>query len=173
LSSPGERMGPHRDRGPGSAKCTLQEADRTLYELKAAHHAARVEDLAGEASAALDGTTCWSRRDCTEFSKELDWELQVFGRANTELEQPSMPTVRRQAARLRAEKVGAAAHYVGQTMEKVLWDHNYGWKEPQRLGLGHHQPIRPEESWGQGRRQGVQAGSLTDGGGVPQRVVQT
>jgi hypothetical protein len=95
-----------------------------------------VEDLAGKASAVTDGTTCWSRGDCTEFSKELDWELQAFGKANTKLEQP----VRREAACLRAEKVGAAAHYVGQIVEKVLRDHDYNlrWKEPQRLGLGHH-----------------------------------
>jgi hypothetical protein len=94
----------------GSGKCMLREADSTLYKLKAAHHDARVEDLAGKASEVLDGTTCWSRRDCTEFSKELDWELQAFGKANTELEQPSMPTVKRQAAQLRGKKAGATAH---------------------------------------------------------------
>jgi hypothetical protein len=27
---------------------------------------------------------------------------------------------------------------------RVLRDHYYGWEEPQRLGLDHHQPIRPE-----------------------------
>jgi hypothetical protein len=35
-------------------RCTLQDADRALCELKAAHHAARVEDLADQASEALD-----------------------------------------------------------------------------------------------------------------------
>jgi hypothetical protein len=121
----------------------------------------------------LDGTTCWSRRDCTEFSNELDWELQAFGKANTKLEQPSMLTVRRQAARQQAEKAGAAAHCARQVVESVLWDHNFGWEEPQRLGLDHHQPIRPEESWEQGGRRGVQAGSVTDRGGSPKRVVRT
>ncbi len=53
-------------------QCTLREADSTLYERKAAHHAAYVEVLAGEASEVLNGTRCWSRQDCTEFSKELD-----------------------------------------------------------------------------------------------------
>ena len=33
-------------------QCTLREADSTLCEWKAAHHASRVEDLAGEASEA-------------------------------------------------------------------------------------------------------------------------
>jgi hypothetical protein len=36
-------------------QCTLREADSTLYERKAAHHAACVEVLAGEASEVLDG----------------------------------------------------------------------------------------------------------------------
>jgi hypothetical protein len=40
---------------------TLREADSTLYERKAAHHAARVEVLAGESSEVLDGTRQWSR----------------------------------------------------------------------------------------------------------------
>jgi hypothetical protein len=152
-------------------QCTLREADSTLYERKAAHHAARVEVLAGEASE-VDGTKCWSRQDCTVFRKELDWELQAFSKANTELELPSMRMDKRLAAHLRAEKVDAAAHYARQVVEKVLWYHDCGWEESQRFGLDHHQPIRPEESCEQGGRQGVQAGSVADGEGGPQRVVQ-
>jgi hypothetical protein len=53
-------------------QCTLQEADSTLYEQKAAHHTARVEVLADEASEVLDGTRWWSRRNCTEFWEELN-----------------------------------------------------------------------------------------------------
>jgi hypothetical protein len=56
---------------------------------------------------------------------------------------------------------------------RVLWDHDYGWEEPQRLKLDHHQPICPEESWEQGGWQGVQAGSVPDGGGGPQGIVRT
>jgi hypothetical protein len=52
------------------AQCMLREADSTLGKRKAAHHAARVEDLAGEASE-VGGTECWSRQDCTVFRKEL------------------------------------------------------------------------------------------------------
>jgi hypothetical protein len=62
-------------------QCTLPEADSTLCKRKAAHHAASVEVMAGEASK-VDGTKCWSRQDCTVFCKKLDWELQVFRRAN-------------------------------------------------------------------------------------------
>jgi hypothetical protein len=57
-------------------------------------------------------------------------------------------------------------------MERVLWDQDYGWEEPQSLGLDHHQAIRPEENCEQGGRRGVQAGSVADGEGGPQRVVQ-
>jgi hypothetical protein len=45
-----------------------------------------MEVLAGEASKVLDGMMCLSRQDCTEFQKELDWELQAFSKPNTELE---------------------------------------------------------------------------------------
>jgi hypothetical protein len=157
-------MGPQRDRGPDAkdaaeAQCTLREADSTLCEQKAAHHAALVEDLAGEASE-VGGTECWSRQDCTVFRKELEWELQAFRRANAELELLVLPTDKRQAAHLRAERVDAAGHYARHVVKRVLWDHDNGWEEPQRLGLDHHQPIHPEESCGQGSRRGVQAGSV-------------
>jgi len=81
-------------------QCTLREADSTLYERKAAHHAARVEVLAGEASRVLDGMMCWSRQDCTEFCKELNWELQAFSKANTELELYCMLWGEKRAAHL-------------------------------------------------------------------------
>ncbi len=58
-------------------QCMLRAAGSTLCEWKAAHHAARVEDLAGEASE-VGGTECWSRQDCTVFREELEWELQAF-----------------------------------------------------------------------------------------------
>ncbi len=48
------------------SRCTLRKADNKLCECKAAHHAARVEDLAGEASE-VGGTERWSRQDCTMF----------------------------------------------------------------------------------------------------------
>jgi hypothetical protein len=155
------------------AECRLQEADSKLYKRKAAHHAARVEVLAGKASEVLDGTRRWSRRHCTEFWEELNWELQAFSKTKAELELPDTPIDKRQAAHLRREEVGAAAHHARQVEERVLWHHDYGWEEPQRLGLDHHQPSRPEESCEQGGRRGVQAGSVADGGGGPQRVVRT
>ncbi len=57
-------------------------------------------------------------------------------------------------------------------MERVLWDYDSTRRESQRLGLGYHQPICPEESWEQGGWQGVQADSVDDGGDGPQRGVQ-
>jgi hypothetical protein len=107
------------------AQCTLREADSTLCEWKAAHHAARVGDLAGEASE-VGGTECWSRQDCTVFRKELEWELQAFRRANAELELLFLPTEKRQAAHLRAERVDAAGHYARHVVKRALWDHDHG-----------------------------------------------
>ncbi len=72
-----------------------------------------------------------------------------------------MQTVERQAARLRAEGVEAAARHAREVVERVLWDRENRWEESQRFGLGHHQSIHPEESCGQGGRRGVQAGSVT------------
>jgi hypothetical protein len=83
-----------------STRYTLRDADRALSELKAAYHAAHV--LAGEASRVLDGMMCWSRQDCTEFRKELNWELQAFSKANTELELYPMLWKEKQTAHLRA-----------------------------------------------------------------------
>jgi hypothetical protein len=154
------------------AKSTLRAAEEALCGLEAAHHAACVGDLAGEASEVRDGTWYWSAQGCTEFWEELDWELQAFRKVNTKLELYPMQTVKRQAARLRVERVEAAAHYARQVMERVLWDHDHGWEEPQRFGLDHHQPIHPEESCEQGGRQGVQVSSVADEEGGPQRVVQ-
>jgi hypothetical protein len=122
-------------------QCTLREADSTLCEWKAAHHAARVEDLAGEASE-VGGTECWSRQDCTVFREELEWELQAFRRASAELELLALPAHNRQAAHLRAVRVDAAEQYVRHVVKRVLWDHVNGWEEPQRFGLDHHQPIK-------------------------------
>jgi hypothetical protein len=97
--------------------------------------------------------------------------IAIF-KVNTKLELYPMQTVKRQAARLRAERVEAAAHYARQVVERVLWDLDHGWEEPQRFGLDHHQPIRPEESCEQGGRRGVQVSSFADEEGGPQRVVQ-
>jgi hypothetical protein len=146
---------------------TLRDVDKALCDLKAAHHAACVRNLADEVSEVLDGTRSWSAQECTEFWEELDWELQAFSKVNTKLELYPMQTVERQAAHLRAERVEAAAHHARQVVERVLWDYDSTRRESQRLGLGYHQPICPEESWEQGGRQGVQADSVDDGGVDP------
>jgi hypothetical protein len=54
-------------------------------EERAAHHAACAIDLADEASEVLNRTK-WSRQDCMEFRRELDWELQGYNKANNKLE---------------------------------------------------------------------------------------
>jgi len=69
-----------------STRHSLRKADRAFHKLKAAHHAAYMEDLAEEASEVLDGTKWWSRQDCIEFRKELNWELQAYYEENNELE---------------------------------------------------------------------------------------
>jgi hypothetical protein len=43
------------------------------------------EFLADEASEALNGRS-WSRQDCMEFHKKLDWELQAYDKVNSKLE---------------------------------------------------------------------------------------
>jgi hypothetical protein len=50
-----------------STRHSLPKVDRAFNELKAAHHAACLEYLAGEASEVLNGTKWWSRQDCMEF----------------------------------------------------------------------------------------------------------
>ncbi len=56
----------------------------------------------------------------------------------------------------------AAARHAREVVERVLWDHNHGWEEPQRFGLDYRRPIRLEESCEQGSRRGVQAGYVAD-----------
>jgi hypothetical protein len=149
-----------------STRHSLQKADRTFHELKAAYHAAHMEDLAEEASEVLDGTKWWSRQDCIEFRKELNWELQAFYEGNTSLSCPSCQC-------LRAERLDAAVHCAKQVVERALWDYNYRWRESQRLRLDHHQLLHTDESWGQGGRQRAQASPANDGRGGPQKVMQT
>ena len=139
------------------AKCTLRVADEALCGLEAAHHASCVGDLADEASEVRDGTWYWSAQGCTGFWEELDWELQAFRKVNTKLELYPMQTVERQAARLQAEGVEAAARHAREVVERVLWDRKNRWEESQRFGLDHHQSIHSEESCEQGGRRGVQA----------------
>jgi hypothetical protein len=110
----------------------LRDADRVLQELareeRAAHHAARVEDLA-ESSEVLGRTRWWSRQDCIDFCKELDCKLQAYDKANNELELFKMPTGMRQAAHLQTEEVDTAAYHARQIIDRVLWDHDYRWRE--------------------------------------------
>ncbi|MFN9901824.1 MAG: hypothetical protein ACK55Z_24180, partial [bacterium] len=78
----------------------------------------------------------WSAQECTDFRKELDWELQAFRKANTKLELRLMETDER-----RAERVEIAARRAREVVERVLWDRGSRWES-----------IHPEESCGQGGR---------------------
>ena len=95
---------------------------------KAAHHAACIEDLAGEAFEVQDGTRDWSAQGCADFRKELDLGLQAFRKANNKLELYLMEMVERRAARLRAERVEAAASRAREVVERVLWDRGSRWE---------------------------------------------
>jgi hypothetical protein len=128
---------------------TLRAADITLCKWEAAHHAACIEDLAGKAFEVQDGTRDWSAQGCTDFRKELDWGLQAFRKANTKLGLYLMEMAERREARLRAERVEVAARRAREVVERVLWDRGSRWES-----------IHPEESCGQGGRQGVQARSV-------------
>jgi hypothetical protein len=69
-----------------STRHSLRKADRAFHKLKAAHHAAYMEDLAEEASEVLNRTKWRSKQDCIEFRKKLNWELQAYYEENNELE---------------------------------------------------------------------------------------
>jgi hypothetical protein len=77
-------------------------------------------NLAGEAFEALDEMK-WSRRDCTEYQDELDWEMRAFRRINGELEPSEMSAKMRRAAWLREDRVNQGFHratrIVGRTMK--------------------------------------------------------
>jgi hypothetical protein len=135
----------------GSARGSLREADRELHELKAAHHAACMEDLASEASEVLNRTKWRSRQDCMEFRKKLDRELQAYEKANNELELSKMSTDMRLSVRLQAERVEAKGIVQGK-MWRVLRDFDYRWRESQRLRPDHLRLLHTDDSWGQDGR---------------------
>ncbi len=51
----------------------LEEEARANWEERAIHQATQVTNLAGEAFETLSENR-WSRRDCTEYQEELDYE---------------------------------------------------------------------------------------------------
>ncbi len=78
----------------------LEEEARASWEERAVYYATRATNLAGEAFETLDETK-WSRRNCTEYQDELDWEMRAFRRISNKLELSGM----RRAARLREDRI--------------------------------------------------------------------
>jgi hypothetical protein len=108
----------------------LQEAEQMLQELEeeardswedraAHHHASRVINLAGEASKALDETR-WSRRYCTEYQDELDWEMRAFRRLCSKLKPSEMPSKMKREARLQEKRVHQEFHRATRILDRNL-----------------------------------------------------
>ncbi len=84
-----------------AAEQTLQELEeeaKASWEERAVFYATRVTNIAGEAFETLNKSR-WSRRDCTEYQDELDWEMRTFRRICNELDSPNLPAKMRRAAR--------------------------------------------------------------------------
>jgi hypothetical protein len=68
----------------------LEEEARANWEERAVYNATQVTYLAGEAFETLSENR-WSRRDCREYQKELDWVMRTFRRVYNEIDIASMP----------------------------------------------------------------------------------
>jgi hypothetical protein len=92
-------------------------------------------NLAGETFEALDERK-WSRRDCTEYQDELNWEMRAFRRINGELE----PAKMRRAARLREDRVDQGFHRATRIVGRILQAHEGRLREDggPTAGRGHH-----------------------------------
>jgi hypothetical protein len=97
----------------------LEEEARASWEERAVYYATRVTNLAGEAFKTLDETK-WSRRDCTEYQDELDWEMRAFHRISNELNLLSIPARMRRAARLREDRVNQEYHRAVRVVGRIL-----------------------------------------------------
>jgi len=75
-------------------------------------------NLAGEAFEALDEMK-WSRRDCTEYQDELDWELRAI---SSELELSEMPAKMPSAARPE-DRVNQEFHQATRIVDRILQAH--------------------------------------------------
>jgi hypothetical protein len=82
----------------------LEEEARASWEERAVFYATRITNLGGEEFETLNETK-WSRRDCTEYQDELDWEMRTFCRICNELDPLSLLAKMRRAAQLREDRV--------------------------------------------------------------------
>ncbi len=115
--------GPARRRWPSKADAagTGGEA-RASCEERAVFYATRVTILAGEAFETLKETR-WSRRDCTEFQDELDWEMRTFRKICNELDPSSLPAKMRRAAQAREDRVDHEYQRATRVVDRLLRAH--------------------------------------------------
>jgi hypothetical protein len=64
-----------------------------------------------------------SRRDCTEYQDELDWEMRAFCRISSELQLSGMPARMRRAARLREDRFNQECHQALRVVGRILQAH--------------------------------------------------
>jgi hypothetical protein len=119
----------------------LEEEARASWEERAMVYATRVTNLAGEAFETLDETK-WSRRDCTEYQDELDWEMRAFCRISNKLELSGMLARMHRAAQLREDGVNQEYHRAVRVVGRILQVHEGRLREAGGPAAGHG---RPEE----------------------------
>jgi hypothetical protein len=100
----------------------LEEEARASWEERAVFYATRLTNLAGEAFKTLNETK-WSKRDCTEYQDELDWEMRTFRRICNEREPSSLPATMRRAARLREDRVNHEYQRATGVVGRILQAH--------------------------------------------------
>jgi hypothetical protein len=100
----------------------LEEEARASWEERAVFYATRVANLAGVAFKTLKETR-WSRRDCTEYQNELDWEWRTFRRICNELHPSSLLAKMRRAARAREDQVNHEYQRATRVVDRLLRAH--------------------------------------------------
>jgi hypothetical protein len=111
----------------------------------------QVTNLAGEAFETLSENR-WSRRDCTEYQKELDWAMRTFRRIYDEVDVASMPAKMRRMARARLDGVNNEYQRVTRVVERLLQAH--GERQEERrppAGGGHRGERKYRDDFGAGQ----------------------
>ncbi len=67
--------------------------------------------------------TKWSRRDCTEYQDELDWDMRAFCRISSELQLSGMLARMRRAARSREDRANQEYHRAMMVVGRILQAH--------------------------------------------------
>ncbi len=146
----------------------LEEEVRASWEERAVYYATRVTNLAGKAYETLDGTK-WSRRDCTEYQDELDWEMRAFRRISNKLELSEMLARMPKAGWLREDRVNHEYHHAVRVVGRILQVHEGRPREaggpPPGDGVSGRAPGRPRACLGTGVRGISSQGQATHSAG--------